>query len=57
MAELNGVGDKGGFSCGVDYLEALVVLQGRADVEAVTDAEVPGGAGLYIFPDISWGYC
>ena len=45
MAELNGVRDKGGFSCGVDYLEALVVLQGGANVEAVAGAEGPGGAG------------
>ena len=34
------------FICsGVDDLEASVMLQGGADVEAVTDAEVPGGAG------------
>ena len=45
MAEINGVGDKGGFSCGVYYLEAAVVLQGGADVEAVAGAEGPGGAG------------
>ena len=45
MAELNGVGDKGGFSCGVYYLEAAVVLQDRANVEAVASAESPGGAG------------
>ena len=45
MAELNGVGDKGGFSCGVDYLESAVVLQGGADVETVLGAEGPGGAG------------
>ena len=45
MAEFNGVGDKGGFSCGVDYLESAVVLQGGANIEAVTGAEGPGGAG------------
>ena len=38
MAELNSVGDKGGFCGGVDYLEAAVVLQGGADVEAVAGA-------------------
>ena len=42
MAELNGVGDKGGFSCGVDYLEAALVLQGGTDVEAVAGARVEG---------------
>ena len=45
MEEINGVRDKGGFSCGVDYLEAVVVLQGGADIEAIAGAEVPGGAG------------
>ena len=45
MVELNGVGDKCGFSYGVEYLEAAVVLQGRAVVETVAGAEVPGGAG------------
>ena len=45
MMEINGVGDKGGFCGDVDDLEAAVVLQGGADVEAVADAEVPGGAG------------
>ena len=44
MAELNGVGDKGGFSCGVDYLEAAVVSQVRADVENVAGAKGPVGA-------------
>ena len=44
MAELNGVGDKGRFFGGVDDLEAAVVLQGGADVEAVAGAEGPGGA-------------
>ena len=44
MAELNGVGDKGGFSCGVYYLEAGVVLQGRDDVETVAGTEGLGGA-------------
>ena len=45
MAEINGVGDKGGFCGGVDDLEAAVVLQGGADVEAVAGSEGPGGAG------------
>ena len=45
MAELNCVGDKGGFCGGVDDLEAAVVLQGGADVEAVAGSEGPGGAG------------
>ena len=45
MAEIKGVGDKGGFSCGVDYLEAAVVLQGGADIESIASAEGPGGAG------------
>ena len=51
MAELNGVGDKGGFSCGVDYLEAAVMLQGGADLEAVVGAEGPGGAGKGLVVD------
>ena len=45
MAELNDVRDKGGFSCGVYYLEAAILLQGGADVEAVAGAEGPGGTG------------
>ena len=45
MAELNSVGDKEGFCGGFDVLEAAVVFQGCADVEAVAGAEVPGGAG------------
>ena len=51
MAGLNGVGDKGGFSCGVYYLEAAVVLQGEADVEAVAGAEGLGGAGGWLVVD------
>ena len=51
MAEINGVRDKDGFSCGVYYLEAAVVLQVRADVEAVTGAEGPGGAGGWLVVD------
>ena len=51
MAELNGVGDKGGFCGGVDDLEAAVVFQGGANVEAVAGAEGPGGAveGLVVY--------
>ena len=45
MAELNSVGDKDIFCGGVNDLEAAVVFQGRVDVEAVTGAEGPGGAG------------
>ena len=44
MAELNSVGDKCGFSFGVYYLEAAVLLQGGAGVEAVAGATGPGGA-------------
>ena len=44
MAEINGVGDKGGFCGGVDDLEAEVVFQGGADVETVAGAKGPGGA-------------
>ena len=51
MAELNGVGDKGVFRCCVYYLEAAVVLQGGADVEAVEGAEGPGGAGGWLVVD------
>ena len=51
MAELNGVGDKGGFCGGVDDLEAAVVFQGGADVEAVAGAEGPGGVGGGIVVD------
>ena len=51
MAELNGVGDKGEFSCGVYYLEAAVVLQGMANEEAVAGAEGPGGAGGWLVVD------
>ena len=45
IAEFNSVGDNEVFFGGVDDLEAAVVLQGWADVEAVTGAEGPGGAG------------
>ena len=41
MAEFNSVGDKEGFGGGVDNLEAAVLFQGGADVEAVADAEGP----------------
>ena len=51
MAELNSVRDKGGFYCGVNYLEAAVVLQGWDDVEAVAGAEGPGVAGGGIVVD------
>ena len=51
MEELNSVRDKGGFSCGFYYLEAAVVLQGRADVEAVVSAEGLGGAGGWLVVD------
>ena len=51
MAELNYVRDKGGFSCGVYYLEAAILLQGGADVEAVAGAEGPGGAGGWLVVD------
>ena len=45
MAELNSVGDKERFCGGVNNLEAAVVFQGGANVEAVAGAEGPGGAG------------
>ena len=45
MAEFNSVGDKNGFCGGVDDLEAALLLQGGANVEAVAGAEGPGGAG------------
>ena len=45
MVELNSVGDKEGFCGGVDDLEAAVVFQGGADVEAIAGAEGPGGEG------------
>ena len=45
LAELNGVRDNGGFRGGVDDLEAAVVFQDGADVEAVVGTEGPGGAG------------
>ena len=51
IAELNGVGYKGGFCGGVDDLEAAVVFQSGADLEAVVDAEGPGGAGRGLVVD------
>ena len=45
MAEFNSVRDKEGYGDVVDDLEAAVVFQGGADVEAAAGAEVPGGAG------------
>ena len=45
MAELNSVKEKERFCGSVDDLEAAVVFQGGADVEAVAGAEGPGGAG------------
>ena len=45
MAGFNSVVDKEGFGGGVNNLEAAVVFQGGADVEAVTGTESPGGAG------------
>ena len=51
MVELNGVIDKGGFSCSVYYLEAVVLLQVGADVESVAGAEGPGGAGGWLVVD------
>ena len=41
VAELKIVGDKDGFCGGVEDLEAAVVFQGGADVEAVAGAEGP----------------
>ena len=38
IAKINGVGDKGGFCGGVDDLEAAVVFQGGANLEAVACA-------------------
>ena len=51
MAELNGVGYKGGFCGCVNDLEAAVVFQGRADVEAITGAEGLGGVGGWLVVD------
>ena len=51
VAEFNGVGDEEGFGGGVDNLEAAVVFQGGADVEAVAGAEGPGGSGGGIVVD------
>ena len=45
MAELDSVGDKEVFCGGVDDLQAAVVFQGGADVEAVAGVQGPGGAG------------
>ena len=51
MVEINSVGDKEGFCGGVNDLEAVVVFQGGADVEAVAGAEGPGGTvgGLVVY--------
>ena len=58
MAEFNSVGDREGFCGGVDNLEAAVVLQGGADVEAVSVAEGPGGTGgwlvVYEYAESDW---
>ena len=51
IAELNDVGDKGGFCGSVDNLEAVVVLQVGADVKAVTGVEGPGGSGRGLVVD------
>ena len=48
MAEFNSGRDKEGYFGGVDDLEAAVVLQGWADIEAVAGAEGPGGAGAWL---------
>ena len=45
VVEFNSVGDEEGFSGGVENLEAAVVFQVGANVEAVTGAEGPGGSG------------
>ena len=45
VAKFNSAGDEEGFGGGVDDLEAVVVFQGGADVEAVAGTEVPGGSG------------
>ena len=51
MGEFNIVGDKEGFGGGFNDLEAVVVFQGGADVEAIAGAEGPGGAagGLVVY--------
>ena len=41
MAELYGVADADSLGCGIYYLVASVVVEGRSDAEPVTGAEVP----------------
>ena len=45
MVELNSVEDNEGFGGSVDDLEAAVVFQRGADVEALAGVEGPGGSG------------
>ena len=51
MAELNGVGDMGGFCGSFDDLEAAVVFQGGANIESIVGVEGPGGAGVELVVD------
>ena len=48
MVEFNSVRDKEGFCGGVNDLEAAVVFQVGADVDAVAGAEGSGGAGGWL---------
>ena len=51
MTELNSVGEEEHFGEAIDKVEGSEVVEGRADVEAVSTAEVPGLAGAWFVVD------
>ena len=54
VSKLDCVGEDEGFGGGVDDLEATVVIEGGADVEAIATAEGPGRACAGFVVDEDW---
>ena len=51
MPELDGVGEEEHFGGAIDNMEATEVMEGRADVESMAAAEVPGFTGAWFVVD------
>ena len=51
MPELDGVGEEEHFGGAIDNMEAAEVMEGRADVESMAAAEVPGFTGAWFVVD------
>ena len=51
MLELDGVGEEEHFGGAINNVEAVEVMEGRADVETMAAAEVPGLTGAWFVLD------